>query len=212
MRETNRWTRPHLWYDMQVVQGAGFHHRVLCLLIGTILGAVLVACGSGSQESNDRIVEQSGDSQSEDSWAEAKEIWSEFDDRIADEDPDVVQLANLGTLEELRDFAEDGGDLDATTRNGVSAVMDVVGIRNDMLSLLLELGASPDLTDSDGMAAINLTAVREAPEPMRVESARLLIEAGADLTNAPTSGEWSGLSACETARLRGDTGLESELC
>lgn len=138
-----------------------------------------------------------------------------YDPRFVFEDSEPTEaerIAIYGTLKEMKAFAVDGGNVNETKWWGTTAVNQSVGMRNDMLALLLDLGADPNIRDRAGMAAIHTAVIRKAPEPERVESVRLLLAAGADTSVEGTGGPWNGKTPCQIARDQSDHELAGLLC
>jgi len=127
---------------------------------------------------------------------------------------DPLRLAAMrDDVDELRELLDQGGDPNSVGRGGqpllVAALCGLVAPGSDVIALLLERGADPNLTDPEGNAALHAIAShpprmrrgRKEAEDRIPPTAQLLIEHAADVT-ARNGAEMTPLEAAAAANHR----------
>ncbi|QDV80732.1 ankyrin repeat domain-containing protein [Botrimarina mediterranea] len=94
---------------------------------------------------------------------------------------DLHDCITTGTLEELHAALNNGADVNASGRNGVTPLMAAIAAKDlDKMRLLLERGADPELTDD-----FNGAALRHAVDEDFVDGVRFLLELDVDRGYSP---------------------------
>jgi ankyrin repeat protein len=112
-----------------------------------------------------------------------------------DEATPLYEAVSVGDSAWVRERIAEGDDVDQMSPPyGFTPLMEAAGLNDAIAGLLLEVGADPNVRDSDGWTALAFAAYRRS-----ASAVELLLEAGADAELEPTGGESAGKSICSMA-------------
>jgi len=88
-----------------------------------------------------------------------------------------------------------GADINLQAKNGYTPLIAAAGVSEELTELLLSKGADPKLSLENGTGAFTTSIVGVLMERVTTTVAKKLLEKGADINEAPTSGDSEGYTA-----------------
>ncbi|CAE7386905.1 unnamed protein product, partial [Symbiodinium sp. CCMP2456] len=119
---------------------------------------------------------------------------------------DLHDCITTGTLEELHAALNNGADVNASGRNGVTPLMAAIAAKDlDKMRLLLERGADPELTDDFNGAALRHAVDEDFVDGATQKSGRdLMLEMGKNPTVTPAISDVQSVAVLQLFLAAGD--------